>query len=80
MGPELRKFLTDNANWSDFARSLLDQDAAGRDLTDRQRFAAIQMAQRLGKKTGRCQICHRKLSDPVSVERGIGPICEGRMQ
>jgi hypothetical protein len=23
----------------------------------------------------RCSICHRPLSDPESVERGIGPIC-----
>ena len=23
----------------------------------------------------RCAICHRRLTDPVSVERGIGPIC-----
>jgi hypothetical protein len=25
----------------------------------------------------RCTICHRPLSDPVSVSRGIGPICAG---
>lgn len=24
-----------------------------------------------------CAICHRALSDPASVERGIGPICAG---
>lgn len=28
-----------------------------------------------GKLTGNCAICSRKLSDPESVERGIGPIC-----
>ena len=29
-----------------------------------------------GKQTGRCCCCGRKLTDPISVERGIGPICE----
>lgn len=29
-----------------------------------------------GKQTGRCCCCGRELTDPVSVERGIGPICE----
>lgn len=28
-----------------------------------------------GKKYGRCAVCARELSDPESVERGIGPIC-----
>jgi hypothetical protein len=28
-----------------------------------------------GKLTGRCSVCVRKLTDKVSVARGIGPIC-----
>ena len=28
-----------------------------------------------GRETGCCSICARTLTDPVSVERGIGPIC-----
>ncbi len=28
-----------------------------------------------GKKFGRCSLCNRRLSDPVSIERGVGPIC-----
>ena len=28
-----------------------------------------------GKMTGACSCCGRKLSDPVSVELGVGPIC-----
>ena len=31
-----------------------------------------------GKLTGRCSCCGRELTDPVSVERGIGPICADR--
>lgn len=32
-----------------------------------------------GKKFGRCAVCDRELSNPESVERGIGPICADRM-
>ncbi len=33
-----------------------------------------------GKRTGRCGVCHRKLTDPVSIEAGIGPICRGKFK
>jgi hypothetical protein len=32
-----------------------------------------------GKKFGRCAVCHRELSDPESIARGIGPICQDRL-
>ena len=28
-----------------------------------------------GKATGRCSCCGRELTDPISIEMGIGPIC-----
>lgn len=31
-----------------------------------------------GRRTGRCSCCGRKLTDPSSVERGIGPICASK--
>ena len=31
-----------------------------------------------GKKYGSCAVCNRELTDPVSIERGIGPICADR--
>lgn len=31
-----------------------------------------------GRRTGTCSICARKLVDPVSIDRGIGPICASR--
>jgi hypothetical protein len=31
-----------------------------------------------GRRTGNCCCCGKLLTDPVSVERGIGPICESR--
>lgn len=33
------------------------------------------VAIRHGKLTGRCAVCNRALSDPISVANGIGPIC-----
>ncbi len=31
-----------------------------------------------GKRYGQCACCGRELSDPVSVERGIGPVCASK--
>lgn len=31
-----------------------------------------------GQRTGRCCICNLELTDPESIERGIGPICATR--
>lgn len=28
--------------------------------------------------TGRCCVCYKKLTDPVSIELGIGPLCRDR--
>lgn len=32
-----------------------------------------------GRITGTCGVCGRKLENPVSLARGIGPICEQRL-
>jgi hypothetical protein len=32
-----------------------------------------------GRITGHCSVCGLKLTDPISIERAIGPICEGRL-
>lgn len=34
--------------------------------------------QQFGHVTGRCSCCRRKLTDPQSVELGIGPICKAK--
>ena len=31
-----------------------------------------------GRRTGTCACCGRTLTDPVSIEKGIGPVCESR--
>lgn len=30
---------------------------------------------RYGRETGTCGVCHRTLTDPLSIELGIGPVC-----
>ena len=32
-----------------------------------------------GKRTGVCQVCNRKLTNPESIAAGIGPVCAGRI-
>jgi hypothetical protein len=32
-----------------------------------------------GHQIGSCGICHRTLTDPVSIDRGIGPVCAGKV-
>ncbi len=32
------------------------------------------------EKYGRCERCHRKLKDPDSVKRGLGPICVKKVE
>lgn len=38
----------------------------------------LEAARAYGKRTGACSCCGRKLTDPVSVRNGIGPICQGK--
>jgi hypothetical protein len=39
----------------------------------------LQLAKIYGHETGRCSVCHRTLSDPLSIQMGIGPICAKRL-
>lgn len=39
----------------------------------------LQLAKIYGHETGSCSICARKLSDPLSIQMGIGPICAKRL-
>ena len=39
----------------------------------------LQLAKIYGHETGTCSICARTLSDPLSVQMGIGPICAKRL-
>lgn len=39
----------------------------------------VEEAAVLGRRHGVCVLCGRTLTDPASVEAGIGPICAGRL-
>lgn len=39
----------------------------------------LDQAKEFGRRTGVCINCGAVLTDPVSVEAGIGPICAGRI-
>jgi len=38
----------------------------------------LQLAKIYGHETGTCSICARTLSDPLSIQMGIGPVCAKR--
>ena len=46
-------------------------------MKDAQRLTLEQAAE-AGVRTGRCVVCAKLLTDPVSVEAGIGPVCAKR--
>lgn len=39
---------------------------------------SIEDVRAFGLRTGMCAICGRTLTDPESVQKGIGPVCEGK--
>lgn len=59
---------------------LRSRDCSDAQVAEIQALAADPLAAAVahGKRYGSCAVCSRELSDPVSVERGIGPICAGR--
>lgn len=52
---------------------------AERVLVPGSRKATVEEVGSWGRATGTCLVCSRKLDDPESVDRGIGPVCYGRM-
>lgn len=54
------------------------EEAAIYRLTDTDRMT-LDRAREIGKMFGRCCVCGAELSDPKSVENGIGPICMKRV-
>ena len=67
---------------NEFAGSLMGNYDRRGSLTEKQWYWVDQLASRCikavadyGHKTGRCQICRRKLTDPKSIKHGYGPTC-----
>lgn len=52
------------------------QGLASRFLQDARRLSREEVAERtLSYGSGTCMVCGRRLDDPESVDRGIGPVC-----
>lgn len=62
---------SDNGFRWDYERGLISKCADARALT-------LEEAAEFGRLYGACMVCGRTLTDPESIERGIGPICAGR--
>jgi len=39
---------------------------------------SLEDAKRFGRESGRCMVCGRELTNPESIEAGIGPVCAGK--
>lgn len=63
-----------SAVWGMDANAVAEVKAALDEIAVNPREAAI----RYGRETGICACCGAKLTDPVSVAAGIGPICAGK--
>lgn len=60
-----------SASWS-YERGMIFRLTADEQLTEQQ-------ARDVGHSWGVCAVCARTLTNPESVELGIGPVCRGRM-
>ena len=52
---------------------------AERVLAPGSRKATVEEVGAWGRSTGTCLVCGRQLDDPESVDRGIGPVCYGKI-
>ena len=83
LGPEVRQAILagelpltreDIRVLSGLLASNLDNQAVAHEA---QRDGTLPATLQAMARAARCAICHRPLSDPASVSRGIGPICTG---
>jgi len=64
--------------WNEESRSFFFDRSAMRDVWARGRRATLAEAEAFGVRFGICGECGRTLTNPDSIERGIGPICAGK--
>lgn len=58
-----------------FARGKPEQLAKLNEVLARVEADPLGEAKRYGKESGTCCVCSRMLTDPVSIDAGIGPVC-----
>lgn len=75
--PRAHKYLKERFGPIPYFKTITDAQA--QQIIDFTNPAAVVEYLRLkGKQSGICEACGRELTDPVSIARGIGPVCEGR--
>lgn len=62
---------TSKGSW-EYAPGVIGKLAEARVLT-------VEIAKRMGAQYGICMVCGATLTDPESVDRGIGPICANKI-
>lgn len=62
--------------WTDVSYDYLG--AASKHLPEDATRLPLEEVGRLGMAVGECLICGRRLDDPESVDRGIGPVCASK--
>lgn len=62
---------TDTGSW-DYTPGIVRRLTADDKLT-------LEKAKEYGQLYGMCMVCGRTLTDEVSIEQGIGPVCAGRL-
>lgn len=72
-----KKFNEDTRRW-EYAKGAIQM------LRDVQQLGSwsevdLDQAKEFGRAFGVCMICGRRLTNPDSIEAGIGPVCAGRM-
>lgn len=69
--------------WTFLAKHVGENRVKVRDVPYQQIMSKIQRepqkcAANYGHQTGRCGMCGKELTDPKSIAKGIGPVCEKR--
>ena len=81
-------FVKDGPTWDDTYLGVVEKDGTFKPSRDCDNAMVdkltaissdvIEAAQAFGKETGSCSCCGRELTDPKSIEVGIGPVCASR--
>lgn len=87
VGERIFKVLPSRNSDRHYAKELIGESATGYSfqyakgamyLIKAEHRMSLKQAAEFGKLTGTCCCCGKLLTDPKSIEKGIGPVCEGK--
>lgn len=87
VGERIFKVLPSRSSDRHYAKELIGESATGYSfqyakgamyLIKAEHRMSLEQAAEFGKLTGTCCCCGKLLTDPKSIEKGIGPVCEGK--